>query len=74
MIEPIYTISGNSYLTRSINIIYGDSFELPIPVKEGFEFVGWFDENDNQITSGIWNYNETMTLFARWNWIYNISA
>ena len=40
-------------------------FELPIPTKEGLEFVGWFDD-DNQVYSGVWNYTSDKTIYAKW--------
>lgn len=45
---------------------YGD---LPIPVKENYEFDGWFSDLswNNKITSEtIVNFSENMTLYAKW--------
>ena len=64
--EPSNMGKGNTYTTHSIYIVYEDVFELPVPFKEGLKFVGWFDENDNQIISGTWNHTENITIYAKW--------
>ncbi len=45
-ISPIEVTPANAYL-------YADSEfgTLPTPTKEGFTFVGWYDENGNQVTA-----------------------
>ena len=59
-------ISGMIYTSFSFAVIYDSSFELPTPTKEGYEFLGWFDENGNEVTSSTWSYAQDMTLYARW--------
>lgn len=49
----------------SFKITYGSTFELPIPRKEGFEFLGWF-LNDKQIENGKFNYTYDIILIAKW--------
>lgn len=49
----------------SYKITYGSTFELPIPRKEGFEFLGWF-LNDKQIENGKFNYTYDIILIAKW--------
>ena len=38
-----------------------------MPVREGFEFVGWFDENGNQVTSMPTAFSTFMKWTARWS-------
>ncbi len=59
---------GNiSYLEKSI--LYNSSFELPVPNKQGYVFLGWY-LNDVQYTDNygvsllLWNVNENATLKA----------
>ena len=48
----------------SFNSPYG---ELPTPTKEGFTFLGWFTENDEEVTNAsIVNTPNDHTLFAKW--------
>ena len=40
--------------------------QIPEPIRNGYTFLGWFDENDNKLTtSTILNTNKTYT--AKWN-------
>ena len=59
-------ISGTTYTSFAFDVIYGSSFELPVPTKEGYEFLGWFDADGNAITSSTWNYAQNTTLYAQW--------
>lgn len=38
---------------------------LPVPTREGFEFIGWFDESGNQIDAER-KVDEDFTIKARW--------
>jgi len=76
-VAPTYDITfdingGDSNVeTRTYN--YGEAYILPIPTKEGSEFAGWF-VGEQQITDGIWKFEENMTLVAEWTAIpYTIS-
>ena len=58
-------IKGTTYTNRTISIVYDATFILPDNVeKEGYKFVGWFDDNNNKYESGIWNYLNDLTLHA----------
>ena len=59
-------ISGTTYTSYTMSVCYDSSFELPTPIKDGYEFVGWFDENGNKVTSSTWNYAQDTTLCAQW--------
>ncbi len=56
-----------------------DSFADPLETPKGYNFVGWFDQNGNQVTSlshnYFWDYNRTdLTLTARFEPIvYTVS-
>ena len=46
---------------------YGSNYYLPENViLDGYTFVGWFDDENNQYTSGVWNYTENITVKAVW--------
>ncbi len=40
-------------------------YSLAAPTKEGFTFLGWFDENGNRVTELV-GENEDIVLYARW--------
>ncbi|MCQ2481811.1 MAG: InlB B-repeat-containing protein, partial [Clostridia bacterium] len=43
---------GGACNTASINYQYGDIINLPDPSKTDYVFIGWYDENGNEIASG----------------------
>lgn len=53
----------------SKTIVSGSSLVLPIPVKEGYDFIGWFSGfsvNDGQFFNYI-PVTSNLTLFAKWS-------
>ena len=59
------TISGVTYYTRTITVTYEDYFYLPDNVeRDGYVFIGWFDDNGNQYYGGQWLYTDSLTLHA----------
>lgn len=65
-----YHIIGDyTEVIESITVAYDSSFNLPTPKKDGYIFVGWFDENGNPIDSSLWNYTEDITIYAHWELI-----
>lgn len=62
------TITGTTYPNRQVTVVYDTDYKLPAkPKREGFVFLGWFDENGNQITDGTWNFVTDKTLTAKWD-------
>ena len=59
-------ITGEQTIVTTMTVLYDSSFYLPTPKKEGYVFVGWFDENGNQIDPTSWNYTEDITIYAHW--------
>lgn len=51
--------------TSSLNAIYNEEFLLPTLSKLGYVFIGW-KYNDTLITSGVYEYEEDITLIAFW--------
>ena len=67
-----YSLNGGEFES---DIVYeyeaGIGLEtLPIPIKEGYEFLGWFYK-DNIITKIDSTFNKNITLSARWTKIEN---
>ena len=61
-------VNGGKCESNEISVSYGESFSLPIPYRDGYDFAGWYCENEI-IEKSIWNYNTT-ELTAKWNQIY----
>ena len=57
-----------------IEVDYGDSYVLPTPTKRGYEFLGWFDSEGNQVSNGYFYFNRNIEVYASWEIInYNIT-
>ncbi|MBE6131577.1 MAG: hypothetical protein E7183_07625 [Erysipelotrichaceae bacterium] len=62
----IYKITYQNIDTPySYEVSYGSEFILPIPEKEGFEFLGWY-LGDAKIENGKYNYDYDIVLKAKW--------
>ena len=65
---PDSCITGNyNVAVDKISVTYGEPFTLPKPYKEGYEFIGWYDENGNPIDASTWNYLGNTTIYAHWS-------
>lgn len=61
------TITGTTYTDRTIKVVYDELFTLPdMATRDGYVFLGWFDETDTQITNGKWEFSSNKTLTAKW--------
>lgn len=45
---------------------YAEAYELPVPVREGYTFLGWFDSQGEKYDVGVWYGLEDMVLTASW--------
>ena len=67
-----YTITLNpgegTLENNTKEVIYGEKYgELPTPTREGYDFEGWYDKNENKIEStDIVDIVENSTLIAKW--------
>ena len=67
-----YTITLNpgegTLENNTKEVIYGEKYgELPTPTREGYDFEGWYDKNENKIeTTDIVDIVENSTLIAKW--------
>jgi uncharacterized repeat protein (TIGR02543 family) len=57
-----------------INVAYGDSIDMPLPNKEGFVLVGWYDNSEFNGDAIEFPYEPTgdIKLFAKWAEVYVI--
>lgn len=66
-----YTVTldpGNGEEEIEITVTYGEPVgELPVPTKEGYTFVGWFDEDGNEVTpETVYTLTGDSKLIAKW--------
>ena len=68
-----YTINfdsnGGSSIDSIIDIEYGTILSLPVPIREGYYFSGWYlgmEANDDQFTNQS-PITDNLTLYARWS-------
>lgn len=65
-----YNLNGGTGATNRTYTIETETIVLPTPTKDGFSFVGWFDNSEftgsaiTQITSGS---TGNKTFYAKWN-------
>lgn len=65
-----YTIhldsDGGECIVDTMAVSFDSEYELPFPTKIGYEFIGWF-EDDNKWESGTWKRTSDLYLKAKWN-------
>lgn len=44
----------------------GESYELPTPTRDKYDFGGWYLDGEKLEQKGIWTYNTDKTLVANW--------
>lgn len=65
----VYDTANTTYLnTVNKYVGYGDAYgELPVPVKDGYQFLGWVDGKGNTVTAeSIMNSLDTVYLTSTW--------
>ena len=61
-----FTTSDGAETVYTYIVEYGQTFELPLCTRDGYAFLGWFDEDGNEIAE-ITSLNiKNMTLTADW--------
>lgn len=66
-----YVLNGGTQ-SEPIETTYfeGINYHLPIPTKEGFEFVGWYQTSDFSGEQALYHHDENegdITYYAQWN-------
>ena len=59
--------NGGAVDPSSVEVTYGEAYgELPVPVREGHEFLGWFLGDDEVTSATVFGGTGDVTLVARW--------
>lgn len=61
-----YTITFKNIDREPITYTINDVISLETPYKEGYEFLGWVDENGKEISSTIQNSAENINIYANY--------
>lgn len=61
-----------SYLTGHTWSYETDISEV-VPVREGYKFLGWYDENDNQVFKVDASVDKNITVKAKWEKAFNVT-
>ncbi len=64
--EVFYDADGGEISKDSDKFTFDSSYALEIPTKVGYDFAGWYDEENLILNSGIWKYNKNINLVAHW--------
>lgn len=58
--------NGGKVTATRKEVVYGDSYKLPVPMRDGYDFVGWYSYSTEVDTSGTWEIANNMSLTAKW--------
>lgn len=65
--QVFFDVNGGSELEdNKLNVIYNSNYTLPKPEKTGYEFKGWYNEDNELINDGLWNIDSNVKLKAKW--------
>lgn len=69
LINISFDANGGEVSRTSMTAYYGSVVgEMPTPTRTGYTFVGWFTEDDEQITSdSVLTTTGNITLYAKWS-------
>lgn len=67
--------NGGTTETDNIQVAFGSQYTLPLPVLDGYNFLGWYDGTEGTATAytddggdslAAWSFTENKTLYAHW--------
>ena len=71
----IFNANGGTVTPASINVTYNEEVgELPIPMREGYLFDGWYNGSTLYVASTLYMRTGNITLVAYWKSLNSIST
>lgn len=69
VINVVFDANGGEVSETSKEVYYGEAFgELPVPTREDYDFIGWYNENNEEITAeSVVSVLADITLTAKWD-------
>ena len=61
-----FDLDGGSIGTMEMRVWNGKEYTLPVPIKDGYAFAGWYFGSMYVSLTGIWELNGDVTLKAKW--------
>ncbi len=61
-----YDANGGACDKDSELFIFGATYELPVPTRDNYNFVGWYNGENKVANSGTWAIKTDADLVARW--------
>ena len=58
---------GDALTPNTLEVTYGEAYELATPTRESKFFSGWMYDGDIVANSGTWNIADNVTLVAQWS-------
>ncbi|MBR7097897.1 MAG: InlB B-repeat-containing protein, partial [Clostridia bacterium] len=58
--------AGGELEVRERDILYGEHWRIPVPVRVGYRFDGWYREDARVSIHLTWDYTEDTVLVAKW--------
>ena len=69
-----FDVNGGNPLKKSeFTIVYGSPFDFPVPSRNGYTFLGWFDGETEVGENSNWTYAENKAFTAKWAVNENLS-
>ena len=63
--------NGGSVDSDYLDVAFDSSYQLPVPIKNNYVFLGWF-ENETRISgNATWKYTSNKTVLAKWTNVVN---
>jgi uncharacterized repeat protein (TIGR02543 family) len=63
-----------SLYTGSLDVVYNEDYQLPIPSEENYVFIGWFRNEELFSNNGKWSDTKDITLVAKWESIFTFTS
>ena len=57
---------GEVIHSSQVTYKFDQAFTVTTPTRPGYTFLGWFYDNDKQITSSIWKFTKDIRAEAKW--------
>ena len=73
IVKLSFETNGGSSI-ETVEVKKGESYELPVPTRTGFEFDGWFtDENFSGSAVTSTTPESNLTFYAKWTQLYTVT-
>jgi len=59
-------LNDGSGKIEKMTMMYGEAYELPVPIRDGYTFMGWYFAGSQQLDHGIWQGTADTFYTAKW--------